>query len=174
MGSPEQDSSPASTGTTDKTCLGVFSNTVGMGQPPLALFSSLYPYKGCPQANHPVGMIAVLHWLLNKVQRLSGRTLVCHGQKHTREPLQGPLGSSVQKHVLFNLLVQIQSEKMQWVGELRGKFPLYIVPSFNSKDFKWQGASLQKIWLYPFSAVGPLVMINFRSILSLSPALLNC
>lgn len=64
-----------------------------------------YPYKGCLQANHPVGMIHILHWLLNKVQRLPGRAFVGHGQNDTRESLQGPLGSSAQKHDIVNLLV---------------------------------------------------------------------
>lgn len=62
-----------------------------------------YPYKGYPQENSPVGTIPVLHWLLNKVQRLSGRAFVSHGHKQKREFLQGPLRSSAQKQVLFKL-----------------------------------------------------------------------
>lgn len=66
------------------------------GQPPFALFSSLILIKECPQANCPAGMTSVLRWLLNKVQRLSGRAFVSHDQKHARESLQRLLGSSAQ------------------------------------------------------------------------------
>lgn len=68
----------------------------GHGTATIGTIQLPYPYKRCPQANHPVGMIAVLHWLLNKVQRLSGRTFVCHGQKtHEGTPPRNPWGQAL-------------------------------------------------------------------------------
>lgn len=134
---------------------------VGTGQPPLALFSSLILMKGCPQADCPVVMIPVLCWLLNKVQRLSERAFVGHGQKHARESLQGLLGSSAQKHPISPTGVGTARESAR-SGRAAGKVCTLSCAPLQQQKLQWQGAtesrfsveSLLKIWLHPFFCFG--------------------